>query len=207
MKVFILGHGGNMGHRYKTILRFLGHSAAGYDKAAGKLGNFDIEEADRVIIATPTVSHAGDLHLVIPYRKPILCEKPVSTDRHALNDILTFADTHSTLVSMVSQYDHMPFSRAKADLTKYDYFKHGGDGLYWDCINIIYHAKGRIALNNTSPIWRCSINGDPLNLADIDYSYIKMLDEWTANPQCGSDRIWAAHEKVRKLEAEQCKQC
>lgn len=204
MKVFVLGHDGNMGHRYKTILMHFGHQIAGYDKRTGTMGAFKISEADRIIIATPTVSHINDLLATIPYKKPILCEKPISKDRHGLNEVLTLAESHQTKVAMVNQYEWMPFTRERNELTTYNYFKHGGDGIFWDCINIIYHANGEVILGETSPVWRCSINGDPLSLGDIDHSYLRMIDQWTQNPTCGADHIWSAHEKARGLEAE-CK--
>jgi hypothetical protein len=205
MKVFILGHDGNMGQRYKAILRHYGHDIAGFDKKSGGIGTFDFEGADRIIIATPTATHIQDLKAAIPYKVPILCEKPFSKNRQDLNEILTIAESHQTKVSMVNQYEWMPFTRERDGETVYNYFKHGGDGLYWDCINIIYHANGEVELGENSPKWSCRINGDPLSIADMDFAYLRMIDHWTQSPTCGAAHIWKAHEKVRKLEA-LCKQ-
>lgn len=205
MKVYVLGHGGNMGHRYKTILDFYKHDVAGYDKRTGPMGSFGISEADRIIIATPTASHVKDLMETIPHKIPILCEKPICKDRQGLNEAITFAETHGTRVEMVSQYDYMPFSRERKEETLYDYFKHGGDGIHWDCINVIYHANGEVILKENSPWWQCRINGDPLSLGDVDHAYMRMIDLWLKDPKDGLDRIWRSHEKVRSLEAS-CKQ-
>lgn len=190
--VFILGINGNMGNRYKTILNHLGIKVVGTDVGGGLAG---IEKADGIIIATPTHMHLDHMSTVIHFRRPILCEKPFTTNLELLRK---FEDKHggwTDLVRMVNQYEYM-ISKSLTGDTEYNYFKTGGDGLMWDCLNIIGLAKGKCVVGNTSPIWRCKINGQELSLANVDKSYIEMVKDWTSNPRSNFLYAKTAHEKV-----------
>jgi hypothetical protein len=104
---------------------------------------------------------------------------------------------------MVNQYNWISPKNTNKN-THYDFFKTGGDGLYWDCINVIGLANGLVEINNTSPIWSCAINGKSLSLFDVDISYIHMIEDWLLRPFSNWDYAVAAHKKVAEMEAYRC---
>jgi hypothetical protein len=204
LRVHIIGILGNMGRRYEAILRTYGYKVTGEDIGlvdAGGSGN-----AQGYIVATPTDTHIDVLKRIAHRGKPILCEKPLSKDLDALEKILHFCDAEKTKLSMVSQYDYL-IDEVGEGLTSYDYFKHGSDGLYWDCINIVKHARGKVELRETSPVWQCQINGQRIQPGLMDMAYIEMILDWVKNPSpTDLGAIWDAHKKVADLEAEaKCK--
>lgn len=183
-KVYIFGREGNMGSRYAAILRHLGHTVTGND-LEDDLVEADIMESDAIIIATPTDTHLEFIAHCFDYKKPILCEKPLINhpdNIENLREFLDLASSEEVKLSMVSQYDYYQVDNINPGLTAYNYYRTGKDGLAWDCINIIWRSKSRVLLNNTSPIWLCSINGTPLRIDLMDYAYIQMIDSWLANP-------------------------
>jgi hypothetical protein len=198
-KVFILGNKGNMGQRYAAVLKHLGHVSLGLDRD-DNLGDYidDIISTDAIIIATPTSLHLDDLYLVTKFRKPILCEKPFINKQDQLShlqDFLLAAKDLKAKITMVSQYDYMKVGREGNSL--YNYYKTGNDGLAWDCINVIWQAKGKITLKNDSPIWTCVINQWPQRIELMDYAYVQMIKEWLEKPyEAQYDRILNAHQKV-----------
>ncbi len=137
----------------------------------------------------------------VQYGKPILCEKPVSKDLPALRAAMAECREDGVLLQLVSQYDELVDNSSEGPTT-YDYFKTGADGLFWDTINIAWHARGRLVVNNKSPHWTCSINGKALSLAHMDAAYVEMVRRWLASPRDDIDRIIAAHEKVERMEVE-----
>jgi hypothetical protein len=200
---------GNMGQRYTAVLRHLGHEPWGFDipgldekhELASQVRS-EAEHSDAVIIATPTATHGKLLGILLPTERPILCEKPISKNLSELEWALGFAKLHKASLQMVSQYDYLVDDGFEGE-TVYDYFKSGGDGLYWDTINIIKHARGKVRVANQSPVWTCQINGQKLNLGLMDRAYIEMVAAWLKRPptRTDSDGIWAAHKKVHDMEA------
>ena len=184
--VYIIGYEGNMAKRYRACLDYLGVKHCGEDIYTDPVDK--VEDCDGIIIATPTERHISHLSMFADYDKPILVEKPISLKPFILN---------GGNVQMVNQYAHCgPFPGGE---TYYDCWRTGNDGLAWDCINIIGLSDKMPNLNNKSPIWKCMINGKELTLADIDLSYIKMIDSWTKNPVSNTDYINEAHDKVRRF--------
>lgn len=204
MKICVIGYLGNMGQRYCRILEHLGHQWIGTD-ACESHGFYDFvrptKEADAVIIASPTRAHADQVRVLKDCGLPILCEKPLTKDLVELEKLLEDLKFAGTRLQMVSQYDYIYFPKSVISPTIYNYFKHGSDGIYWDCINIIYHASDIVILRETSPIWYCQINGYSLKLADMDHAYITMVDWWLKDPKDDLGRIWNAHKKAHDLEA------
>lgn len=192
--ICIFGHLGNMGRRYSAILDHLRIEWFGVD-AGGEW-----KPADAYIIATPTPTHAEMILWMGHLGNPILCEKPISKNLVELEKVLHHCEKHNTKLQMVSQYDYLIKPQSSGQ-TVYDYFKHGGDGLYWDCINIIHHSKSEPIIREKSPVWTCVINGHQLNLGDMDRAYIDMIQDWISNPRSDIDRIWDSHEKTRNMEA------
>ena len=200
MKVYIYGYNGNMARRYRAILSRLGHEAGGED--LGTIHGFSLAEADAVIVATPTDTHARLLMDLRDSGKPILCEKPITKRLDELEHVLQALKGTGTKLQMVSQYDYLVDDDFEGP-TVYDYFKSGSDGLYWDCINIIKHARDYVRVSNDSPVWKCMINGQKLNIGLMDRAYIEMIKDWLANLKQPTDYagIWRAHKKVHDLEA------
>jgi hypothetical protein len=186
-----------MGARYKAVLNYLGHEWAGDDLRRGYRGEFTAQEADRILICTPTDTHIQSIIKYRVYCKPILCEKPITTD---IDEIELLADLmpDTAHFEMVDQYAYLCNHGLEGE-TYYNYFKHGSDGLYWDCINLIKHARGQIYLLEESPVWTCRINGGDLKLSDIDMSYVRMISRWLRSPKNDVPAIIAAHKKVAAL--------
>ncbi len=201
MKVFIFGNKGNMGRRYASILRYLGHEALGCDLGDNARNSMAYQQSDYIIVATPTNDHLSLLKFLAHEGKNVLCEKPITKDFDKLIDFISLAENQKMHLSMVSQYDYMipnPMDHTYDNLlTSYDYFQTGKDGIAWDCINIIWHARSKIKLKNTSPTWRCVINGYPLNRGMVDFSYVEMIENWLSKPyEPQYDRILKSHKKV-----------
>lgn len=199
MSILIVGADGNMGKRYARILDYLGKSWTGVDvgtspeeiEARGK-------EAHGYILATPTDTH---LELIEKYSlsgKPILCEKPISKDLARMRTLFADLRKRQTDLTMVMQYSWLTRSRS-IGWSYYNYFKHGNDGLVWDCIQIIGLARGRIDLEDDSPVWRCRINGHSLKIADMDAAYIRFIQDWLGSPSQSLDEIMEIHEKTNEL--------
>ena len=87
--------------------------------------------------------------------------------------------------------------------TIYDYFRHGNDGLVWDCVQIIGLHEGKdedLNLSEKSPVWTCQINGKKLELDNMDRAYMWAVDQWFINPKSQDPyRIVAIHEKTASL--------
>lgn len=195
-KVLILGGYGNMGKRYATICKFLGCSVDIADIGTPEPLDWKVKRAQAVIIATPTKHHREHIFAVERCKPgvPILCEKPVATldcDLDSYDDIC---------LRMVNQYQYLiepNWEPRPTDYTLYDFYNSGGDGLHWDCINLIgLDTTGKIILRRESPIWRCKINGQEINRSDIDLSYVLMVQDWLTRPEPNLEYMKKAHKKV-----------
>lgn len=208
MRVYIAGCNGGMGRRYTAVLRHLGHVPTGFDIPGFHEGHeladkvrIEAESSDAVIIASPTETHISLLDFFAETDRPILCEKPISKNIAEIKRVMARLVRTRTKLRMVSQYDYIVDPDFDGP-TLYDYFKSGPDGLYWDCINVVKHAKGKVTLRNESPVWNCWINGQKLNLGLMDQAYVEMMKDWLSRPEkINYDAIIHAHEKVARLEA------
>jgi hypothetical protein len=101
---------------------------------------------------------------------------------------------------MVFQYSELvkPESRGPS---WYNYFKTGGDGLIWDCIQIIALSRTPPKIEARSPIWDCTINGQQLSLGDMDMAYVKNVKRWLDGDYMSAERIYDAHVKTSQYEA------
>jgi hypothetical protein len=201
VKVYIFGYLGGMGRRYRAILESLGHEVGGEDRQ--NLLNFSLADADAVIIATPTRTHAHVLMQVKDCGKPILCEKPISKSITVADEVLWELRKAGARLEMVNQYAEL--DPAGDGPTTYNCYRHGDDGLYWDCISLIRLARGPIELREDSPTWQCTLNGRQLTLGDVDAAYLRMIDRWLRDPTRGDyNELMQAHNKVADLEAASC---
>lgn len=184
-EVFIFGIEGNMGRRYKSILEWLGIPVRGIDKN-DSLSRIDfIKNPTHYIIATPTNTHQQIIEELDEYlkNKPsvrILCEKPVIKTMDIAQD---FKPIRSLISSghyfyMVNNYCYYPGMGTGRGKTSYDYYNSGGDGLIWDCIQLVHLASSDISLSNRSPYWQTFINGTCLIKDYIDDTYVSMLADF-----------------------------
>jgi len=91
-----------MGRRYERICKYLGHAVDGWDIAGYPLGAGINLAYDGVIIATPTDTHC-EIIKFIGGGKPILCEKPITTDITELPELL---DIPGLNLRMINQYEY-----------------------------------------------------------------------------------------------------
>lgn len=198
MSILIVGSEGSMGRRYQAILRYLGKTIECVDKDHNRhYIKGRATAADGIVIATPTDTHADYLRLLAECGKPILCEKPVVKDLKELEEIQSLLSRHNTPFRMMFQYK-MLASRTSIGRSHYDYFRHGSDGLLWDCMQILALARGEVRLGESSPVWRCMINGKALRQDHMDAAYIAYVQEWFKEPNQNPAEIFQAHERAAK---------
>lgn len=212
-KILIIGGKGNMGRRYQAVLDTLRVEYRIFDVPPMNTYynsyydmEFNLAWCDGIMICTPTRTHFEVFCEILkrdPLHKPILCEKPFSKDLTEVEKACEMAAKDRRPFQMVNQYEHLD-SLAPVALrqpyTCYDYYHSGGDGIYWDCLNIIGLDKtGNITLKNKSPIWTCMINGLRVNRADIDSSYVMMVKKWLEKPTTNATYMVEAHKKTLAL--------
>lgn len=201
MSILLVGANGNMGARYQAVLRHLGQPFEGVDRFHSPKSIREIADVSQgVIICTPTDTHLEYLQLFSDLRKPVLCEKPLCKDPQALAPVIAEYGHTRTPINMIFQYEELAPPMPAYGESTYNYFKHGTDGLVWDCIQIIALASGEIILEESSPIWTCQINGHSLRLSDMDQAYISHIAQWLKNP--GQDTGWLmnVHFKTKEIE-------
>jgi len=200
MSILLVGANGNMGRRYRAILDYLGKEYVGVDKEHSAPYICDrARQSEGVIIATPTALHAEHVRLFLPHRVPILCEKPIIKNPQELKALFDEIKESKTPFRMINQYKMLdtPTSYGRSH---YNYFKHGADGIYWDCLQIIGIARGEVTIAETSPIWRCTLNGRPIRLDHMDAAYIGYMQKWFSEPQQDLGELLAAHERTAEMD-------
>ena len=169
-KLLLVGAKGNMGRRYAAILKsfFPETSVIGVD-----IGDPWPLSFDKAIVATPTETHYNICLKLAASRKPFLCEKPVVKTLPQMETLVQ----NCSMGYMVNNWAHVfPdwYLKPNDSIIDYDFYHTGHDGLHWDCIQLHYLAK-EIKINNESPYFRASINGEEVTLEMIEASYTKML--------------------------------
>ena len=198
--IALIGSEGSMGQRYQAILNYLRQPYVALDKTKPQNDQIIKKalQADRIIVATPTSTHVEYLKELLPSKKPILCEKPITKDFDELVDLHAFCARHGYSYNMVMQYKELDVPlHTIGRWSYYNYFRHGNDGLIWDCMQIIGLAQGPVWVKEESPIWECTINGKSLSLSDMDSAYVRMIRKWLTNTLDQSmDEILHVHKKV-----------
>lgn len=195
----LFGSEGSMGRRYQAILKFLEEDFEPFDINHHAAPKQPLEAYDRFIVATPTHTHHDLVCSLGALDKPILCEKPLSKD---LSEVASMIGKAPRL-SIMMQYRKL-ISDEKGGLSWYDYFRHGNDGLVWDCFQIVALATDDVVLRETSPIWRCGINGQQLSLGNMDDAYVKTVDDWLHGEKISDIELYRMHKKVKAFEGEWC---
>ena len=200
MKTPIIGADGSMGKRYQTILRYLDQAHVCADKNHSKDQIMDMAMAsDSIILTTPTDTHVDYLFELVPLKKPILCEKPISKNMKDLDSVLAFIKCRNDKFSMMNQYKLIDCAWSEGE-SYYNYFRHGSDGLLWDCIQIVGLARGKVTLGQSSPMWQCMLNGRKLESSWMDWAYVQYVDDFLHGKYQDINEIRNTHEKVVELE-------
>lgn len=168
MSVLVVGCNGSMGKRYCAILDYLGVDYEGVDKGEEPTRHFN-----KVIIATPTSTHFTE---ILKYKNyPILCEKPVSTNLNQIRLVEKYG------VQMVCNWAYIFTGKIlvpENNDISYNYYNTGRDGPRWDCIQLYYLSKAPPSIMMTSPVFHVIINGIPVQMEQIQRSYVLMVQDW-----------------------------
>lgn len=192
----LIGSEGSMGRRYKALLNYLGHFHIDVD-----IQNISTIEdlGDRCkgfIIATPTWTHFRFFKRISHFKKPILCEKPLSTDMNEVSEMLR------SPVRMMLQYLILnPIPGVMEGVSSYNYYNTGKDGLKWDCAQIIGLARNHCEIKNDSPFWECRLNGKELDVSWMDRAYLKYLELWFKEPNQDAGFLRDFHSKVNEFQS------
>ena len=203
MSVLLVGSEGSMGKRYQAILKYLNVPFWRVEKDWTDLSIKCAPLVEKIIVATPTDTHVSVIKDLLPYRKPILCEKPITKNIDQLRNLLGACDQYGVKLRMMFQYGQLVNNDASELRSYYDYFRHGNDGLIWDCMQIIALANGDVTLSENSPVWKCSINGVALVASNMDRAYVDEVREFilgsSSNHQ-SPEWLLGVHEKVAAYE-------
>ena len=200
--IALIGSEGSMGKRYQAILNYLKEPFDPLDLSL--IGKDEVMRRAKLchkyIIATPTHTHAEYLRAFIPDCRPILCEKPITKDIDELVELVALAEKHGNHFQMMFQYKELATAPVNGGGTHYDFFRHGNDGLTWDCLQMIGLANGALHLSEKSPIWTCMINGQPIPIADMDWAYVQVVKKWLAGKlDQRLDQLLHIHKKTAKM--------
>lgn len=204
MSVLIVGSDGSMGKRYQAILTYLGVKTTLADKRhtrdeVSHMAN----QSSGIIIASPTETHVDIVRQLLVFQKPILCEKPVTKNIFELKTLQKEIAFQRTPFRMVMQYEMLTETN-RIGRSYYNYFKHGNDGLAWDCMQIIGLARGHVQIEERSPVWSCMINGKTIHLEHMDAAYIGYVQKWIKEPNQDPEKILDIHEKTASFERVGC---
>ena len=200
MNVLVVGAEGNMGRRYCAILLSLGHTPIKFDIH----NEWAPIDCDHVIVATPTPSHAGILYEVFKAttrETHVLCEKPITRELLSLSTMYELAKENKSHLYCVNQYAYLPEAEVftlSNGFTSYDYYKSGDDGTAWDCFQLFALAKSGISLARSSPIWKCRINGVPIDIRNMDAAYVTMIEDFLGDKRnvWGKEIVFKATERI-----------
>ena len=193
--IILIGAKGSMGRRYQAILRHLGQEFSAFDVGEDAQAIEGARRSRGVILAPPTQTHAAYCRALADCDAPILCEKPISTDLNEVREALE----RPAPFRMMAQYALLD---PKEDgPTMYDYYRPGGDGLIWDCIQLVGLARGSLSLAQTSPIWRCALNGRALRLEEVEEAYVLSVRDWIEWPDQERRIIYDYHARAAGLAA------
>lgn len=198
--VAVVGANGGMGRRYSAILKFLGIDTAPIEVGCNDAAiHSAMKRSIGVIIATPTNTHADMIRQYLKFKMPIFCEKPITKDLADLKNLLAEIKSSGAPFRMVYQYSLLA-KPGHIGKSFYNYFRHGTDGLYWDCIQVIGLANSKVTISEDSPVWRCAVNGQSLNIRDMDAAYIGDVQRWLKQPDFSLSQLFDIHQKTAELE-------
>lgn len=201
MSILIVGSEGSQGQRYQAILDYMGEQFLCRDTNFSEISNERIKMGlvDGIIIATPTPTHVKLIREFLPFGIPIFCEKPICKNVAELETLFDEIERSKTPFSMSFQYKKLVPPDGVGGASYYNYFKHGNDGLIWDCIQIVGLSRGEVELSESSPIWKCRINGENINITDMDLAYIDDLTAWLNGDYHSLEYLLKVHKKTAAI--------
>jgi len=202
--ILLIGSEGSMGKRYQAILKHLNIPYIARDKNSKTSFVDDVLNSEKVIVATPTETHALIVHSCIMVGRDVLCEKPIAKSSDTVAYLCDLALKYNIKLNMVFQYGEIARRTDEIKNTSYDYFRTGNDGLAWDCLQILALASGPVTLKNESPIWKCTINDQELSIQSMDHAYLKFIKKWyQGDIYQPHECIIDCHKKVEEYERNQ----
>jgi len=194
--VCVIGGLGSMGMRYRAILKWLEVPHVFFDVLYLQDRFLDVfcacVEPTSFIVATPTDTHLSIYREIKDLGVPILMEKPFSKSISEVEEICNY----DGFLSIVMQYQYLDSDHSGE--SHYNYFRHGNDGLIWDCFQIIGLARGSVKLFETSPVWECSLNGRVLSLSDMDRAYVLTVKDFlNKKSNFSRQQVLDMHKKVK----------
>ena len=201
--ILLIGSEGSQGKRYQSILKYLGKQFICKDwRLPSRIDEKTIEKnVTGIIIATPTITHMNLLEKYLLLKKPIFVEKPISKNITEVRELERLIKATKGDVRMAFQYKYVVTNIKSQGYSEYDYFRHGNDGLVWDCLQIIGLARGMIGLKEQSPIWKCTINGEKLRAGELmDAAYVMDIASWLNGEKQDFKEVLDVHEKVHVFE-------
>ena len=197
MIVCIIGALGNMGKRYCSILKYLGHEVVEYDVNTDKSLGDCLKGVHRAIVATPTGAHENFFSILLEREIPFLCEKPVSLNLGKLDWLQKESSERKVPVSQVCNWRYVRGGlKPNNHKVRYNYFKTGSDGMYTDCIQLLQLSQELgtrnydVSIRTNSPVFDCEIDDQVVTLDDIDTSYLMMIEDFCSKP----DALWGVQE-------------
>lgn len=165
--ICIVGGKGSIGSRYVQICKYykIDHVIFDLDTEG------DFNYFDKYIICTPTNTHVKFLHAL--QGKKVLCEKPVD------HDPLRIPNYKDMWTVCNYAYLAKKYAGGGPYFIEYDYYKTGPDGIYFDLSQILY-LDPKAKIDNRSPKWNMSINGQYVKYRDVENSYIEMIRDFDA---------------------------
>lgn len=167
--IALFGGRGSIGSRYACIM-----NAQKIPFEIVELGDKDPDwsTVSKAIIATPTETHLDIINRV-PSQIPILCEKPITKSMDIPERDNLFVVNNYAYVCKIKGL-MPPFS------IWYNYFKTGGDGLFWDCCQLLFLDRDA-KLDTDSPRWNLTINRQWIKYRDLEESYVRMINDFYQN--------------------------
>lgn len=209
MKVLVIGGHGSIGSRYCAILRYLSVPYTVWDfdtrreqlDGPDKLRNCCGRSFDRAIIAAPTKYHAAYCHALYDLEVDFLCEKPMS---HSMEqcEALTYRQSRvNTKGHIVNNYRFLFKKYKPKKYIKYDFYKTGPDGIWWDCCQLVYIADALgidLEISNVSPVWTLETGKKKIPYKEVEKSYVYMLASWLSGDTEG---LWTMQDGLHMTAA------
>ena len=190
--ILLIGSEGSIGKRYQAILRHLSIEYQCFDPVLGQMEP-DWNDVDKVLIASPTDTHYYWCQRSLDKGIPFLCEKPVSKNVEEVSAIASRCKLTGIDGRMVCNYKFV-LGRKKPIVD--DYFRTGGDGVYWDLIQLLY-LNPELKFYTKCPIWTLITEHDVIRYGNLENSYVAMIISWVGGH---NDHLWNMEDAAKATE-------
>lgn len=185
-RIAVIGSEGSMGRRYSRLLPLMGVEPVKIDVALNDSPDLSAADVVGAIIATPTACHLEMVEKCCDLGIHFLCEKPVVTSSQGTEEAERMEREANVVGYVVSNWAYTRDKSGdtvwekKSHSVTYNNVRHGQDGLFWDCCQLIYLARDHSpTLLETAPFLDAEIDGQRIDVDDIELSYALMLRDWT----------------------------